>query len=871
MKENAHRTTPYTLYLATAILAIFIISGMFYVMERGRHIGSTHSRMIESAEEIIANVSQTHLWLEEKLVKKEESDEDAILGYIDIAGEDNQFIREKGNHKHMFNAHPELASLNDQTAEVKGLLGTFRLLTHRRLEVPNLSGVGTGIDHLYDEVFSNILADVGTMRDTIVLSRDLHLKYFRLTQIILIVVVASLLAVIATMLALRHRYLRALMHSRRALQESEERYRTLFEEAPDMIHVADCNGRIVDVNQTETRRLGYSREELIGKKVTEIIHPACLEASRESLKRVFCGEKTIYDTALITSKGARIDVEVNATPHMEGGECVATRAIIRDITERKKRDDELRHRLAIEGAIAEASKCFSIERNVDLNAVLRALGVGVGANRAYIFQLRDGGRRMDNTHEWCDQETAAQISNLQNLDTSLFPWWMEKMKSNENIIVPSVADLPPEASTASAHLLTQGALSLIVVPLHSQDGALFGFMGLDDTARHRAWSDEDGRALLITGAMILSYMKRREAEDELLKHSFFLNETQKVANLGTYSFDVTTGFWRSSEILDNILGTDDNYAKDVQGWLNIVHPDDRDGMERYLSDNIIGRLEPFSREYRIVRVNDNEIRWVHGLGEHTFDGAGRHVRMVGTIQDITERKEMEETLIKSESQLHALSSHILTLQERERRRLALELHDELGQSLAFLGLQLNNISMKLHDDQQEAKMECEESMDYLDQVIEKTRRLSRDLSPAILEDLGLSLAIHGLIEDMTKHYGAEVRADVEAINNLFTEDRQIGIYRIFQESLTNVIKHAQATEISIVVRKMADSVYFSIEDNGRGYDSVKNRVVDSTGRGMGLFTLKERLRMVNASFEMVSQVGEGTTVAFTVPTDMVAG
>lgn len=868
MDKNNPINIPYPLYLALALLALLIISGMFYVMERGRHIGTVHGAMIESAEAIIGHTSQAHLWLEENIIQAKETDDAAILGHIEVAGQDNLFIKKKGRHTHIFNEHPELAALQDQSADVDKLLEEFRLLTRRRLASPRLSGVGTDIDQQYDKVFRDMVDDVETMKAILTLSRDLHLKYFRATQILLIVVVVSLLLLLSIMLVARNRYLRTIIKSRIAQRKSEERYRNLFEDAQDMIHLVDRDGRIVDANRAELETMGYSRDEYIGKALTEIIHPDCRATTKEAAERVFSGERCRYVTAMVTKRGVRVDIEAHVTPYVENGTVVSTRAIVRDITERKKKEDELRHRLALEKAIAAVSRYFSTSAEVDLNVILRLLGAGVEVNRAYIFRLSDGGKQMNKLYEWCSPGTAPQIDTLQELDTGLYQWWMERMESDKYIIIPNVADLPAHAAAEKELLQAQGIHSLIAAPLHTHDGDLFGVIGLDDTVKRRNWSSDDGRALRITGTMVISYMRRRRAEHEVRQHTFFLKETQRVAKLGTYSFDVTTGLWTGSEVLDNIFGTPENYTKDVQGWFNIIHPDDRDRMERYLT-KLMARQEPFNQEYRIVRVNDNETRWVHGLGEQAFDGAGNHVRMIGTIQDITERKTLEATLIESERQLHTLSSHILTVQERERRRLAFELHDELGQSLALLGLQLNNISMKLGDDQLSLKKECEESLHYLDKVIENTRRLSRDLSPAILEDLGLSMAVTQLIEDLTNHYDAEISIDLADINNLFTEDRQISIYRIFQESLANIVKHSKATRVSIVIRKMADSVYFSIEDNGIGYEH--SAPLESGGRSMGLFTLKERLRMVKASFEMDSQVGEGTKISFTVSTNKAGG
>jgi len=135
---------------------------------------------------------------------------------------------------------------------------------------------------------------------------------------------------------------------------------------------------------------------------------------------------------------------------------------------------------------------------------------------------------------------------------------------------------------------------------------------------------------------------RQKAEEALRESEYFFKESQRAAFIGSYETDFTTGFWKSSEILDQIFGIDKNYDRCVQGWLEIVHPDDREMMDRYLREEVIAKRKPFDREYRIKRKSDGEIRWVNGLGEVSFDNRGNVISLIGTIQDITDQKRIQE-------------------------------------------------------------------------------------------------------------------------------------------------------------------------------------------------------------------------------------
>lgn len=140
--------------------------------------------------------------------------------------------------------------------------------------------------------------------------------------------------------------------------------------------------------------------------------------------------------------------------------------------------------------------------------------------------------------------------------------------------------------------------------------------------------------------------ERIEIERALIESENFLKESQIIAGLGSYILDFQTGMWKSSEILDQLFGIDQNYERSFEGWLFLLNPDDRDWIDHYFKEEVMGKHKPFNKEYRIIRHNDQSERWVHGLGKLEFDSNGVLLKMIGTIQDITERKRSSETLLK---------------------------------------------------------------------------------------------------------------------------------------------------------------------------------------------------------------------------------
>jgi PAS domain S-box-containing protein len=145
-------------------------------------------------------------------------------------------------------------------------------------------------------------------------------------------------------------------------------------------------------------------------------------------------------------------------------------------------------------------------------------------------------------------------------------------------------------------------------------------------------------------AMFSDITARKQAEDRLRQSEQILRQSQEVAQLGSYDLDVMADKWTSSPILDKIFGIDESFTRDVVGWEGIIHPEYHLEMHNYFKTKVLGAGHNFDKEYTIVRQNDGEKRWVHGLGTLDFDDEGRPIRMTGTIQDVTDRKQVEERL-----------------------------------------------------------------------------------------------------------------------------------------------------------------------------------------------------------------------------------
>jgi signal transduction histidine kinase len=227
---------------------------------------------------------------------------------------------------------------------------------------------------------------------------------------------------------------------------------------------------------------------------------------------------------------------------------------------------------------------------------------------------------------------------------------------------------------------------------------------------------------------------------------------------------------------------------------------------------------------------------------------------------------MADELRKSEERLQRLSSNLFSVQENERRRISLELHDELGQSMAALKMQIGSIARRLGDvPAEEMTTVCNDMRKNINQIIENVRRLARDLSPVVLDDLGLQAAIEYLVNNFSKIYNVEIKYRYTDINHLFDEESQRIIYRILQEALTNIGKHAQAKNVSLIIENKDYEILFTVKDDGKGFNVRKTLDKRATDRGMGLAAMSERVRILGGKINIVSRPGIDTTITFTAP------
>jgi signal transduction histidine kinase len=255
---------------------------------------------------------------------------------------------------------------------------------------------------------------------------------------------------------------------------------------------------------------------------------------------------------------------------------------------------------------------------------------------------------------------------------------------------------------------------------------------------------------------------------------------------------------------------------------------------------------------------------VHARGEVVRDSTGKIVALTGTTQDITERKRIEEEVRASREQLRQLSGHLQATREEERARISREIHDELGGALTGLKMAITRLDKGLETLAPAELHERARDMSHLlDQTVATVRRIASDLRPGILDDFGLAAAIEWQLQDFGKRSGLVCEYDVagEEFEVDIDANRTTALFRVFQETLTNVARHAQARRVSVRLELNPEQVRLEVHDDGVGITTASLANV----RSLGLLGMRERVRQLNGQLDIHGAPGRGTTVIARLP------
>ena len=368
------------------------------------------------------------------------------------------------------------------------------------------------------------------------------------------------------------------------------------------------------------------------------------------------------------------------------------------------------------------------------------------------------------------------------------------------------------------------------------------------TAQAYAVSDPDEGGRLVAG-VLQNVTERKEALQAARERQGLLERAQEIGELGYWTLYRNTGEIDWSDQVYCIFGRRrGEFDPTYENFLACVHPEDRATQEAADRALLDGRA-PLDLRNRIVRP-DGEVRYVHERAELTDVGEDR---VLGTVQDVTSHVRLEEELRESRDLLRSWAAKEVTVRERERLEISREIHDELGQLLTAIRLRLER------EPDEPAEGHRRESIEIVDRAIQSVRDLAGRLRPPMLEQLGLIDAL----EEHVRWFGENTEVTVEMISDVedvaLDADSSVHLYRIVQEALTNVARHADADRASVEVRREEEALRITIRDDGRGLSG-------NAETGHGIVGMRERAMALGGTLNLDRSRDGGTRVTVRIPT-----
>jgi PAS domain S-box-containing protein len=489
----------------------------------------------------------------------------------------------------------------------------------------------------------------------------------------------------------------------------------------------------------------------------------------------------------------------------------------------------------------------------------RLLGEQLRATR--VGYAEDTGHGQQFIVSRCYVEGASPLLGRHRYD-DFDPGLAREMRAGRTIARPDVAGDPGLSAEQRAAFRAAEVGALVNVPL-VKAGRLVAFL-LVHSSVPRVWRADEVGLIEEVAERLWATLERARAEAALRERDLRLRLALEAATMGTFVWDAVDDRAEPDERLRTLFGMPARLPlpKSIDRY---VHPDDRDAVRRAFE----AAIDPGGRGVMrmVVRATppDGSIRWMELVGRTQFDGTPpRARRLYGVASDVTEREATERALADARDQLRLLSIRQETELDAERQRLALDVHDELGQQLTALKIQVALCEAQLHDSVGPgARRTLQRINDLLDTTIEVTRDIAARLRP-LGDAAGLAGAVARLAEEFELRVELPCRfrvdGDPEAIDGAIGGEDAVNVLRIVQESLTNVARHARASAVEVSLRLEADTLWVGVHDNGVGFEP---RQVPN-GR-LGLLGMRERARRLGATLDIQSDPARGTTVSVAWP------
>lgn len=710
-----------------------------------------------------------------------------------------------------------------------------------------------------------------------------------------------------------------------AIRQSEEKYRSLIEQASEPIIIYSLDGTIHEFNRTAYEISGYSKKEFSKLRLNDILVGDII-VNKKNQDALLDGNIITINRQVRKKDGTNREMEFVAKL-IEDNKILA---FGRDITERKRNEEAIKKEKELSDSIINSlpgifyifdqtpklirwNKKFeeisgynetelikitpmSIfhkdDRLLMKQTIENTYKTGVGETEARLF-TKDGkivpfiltGIAIEYEGELCILGTGIDIEKRKSTELALTesenflrtiiqaePECVKLLDKNGLLEEMNSAGLEMIEADCLQQVKGHSVLNIICEPyrndfvkltnkvFHGKSGKLeFEIIGLKGTHR---WLETHATPLKNAEGKIVSLLgvtrditKNKQAAEIIIKEKE-LSESI-ISNLPDifYLFDKEGKFLRWNKNFEKILG----YTKKE---IATITPFDL--FESPIKEPLLDKLKEIIQNGK-VEFEGNVLSKDGNRIPYFFKGWRIHYEgnscIIGIGVDMTNRKIAEELLKKSYEDIRRLASHLEQVREEERIAIAREIHDELGQQLTVLKMDISWLDSKMAVKEDLVQKKMDDLLATIDNTVKSVRKISSELRPSILDDLGLITALEWHAQEFENRSGVKTKFKSEVGELKLPVNRATSIYRIFQESLTNIARHAKATKVTALIKKKNNELIMTIQDDGKGFDPL----VIGNKKTLGILGMRERADIMGGEFTITSNIGKGTVSTIRIP------
>ena len=614
-----------------------------------------------------------------------------------------------------------------------------------------------------------------------------------------------------------------------AVKESERRYRELFNSASNAIIIRDLKGNIFEVNQAASDLTGYTVDELTNMNISQFLIPESFKVAMEKQRRKIEGETASqrYELGLVRKDGTGAIIETMISIISDGEQPVAVQEISIDISERKWLEKMLQESESVLSHIVEGSSVATF--------------------------VIDKEHRITHWNRACENLTGIPSSEVVGTNRQWSPFYFEERPIMADIVVDRV----PDEEIAKYYGVKYGKPALIEGAYEAEDFfPHFGTGGRWLFFTAAPLRDPKGNVM---GAIetLQDITERKQAEEAVKESERRYRDLFDSASEAIFIRDLKGFILEANQAASDLTG----YTVDELATMNIrqyLTPASFDIAMEMQRKQIEGETASQRFELEIIRKDGAKAIIELAIRLITGSGNGQPAGVQCIARDVTEERKMREGM-------HFYLQKILVAQEEERKRIARDLHDDTSQSLLLLTHQLDAIASEPKNKlAKPVREKLNEAYNLAVDTLGGLRRYAQELRPAILDHLGLVAAMEWMADKLITEDNIDADVQLDMQRQELPHEVQLILFRIGQEALGNVKRHAEASKVVIRLESGAGKIKMIIVDNGKGLAQTQVSDLSSAGK-LGIMGMQERAQLLGGTLKIESELGKGTAIIVEIP------